>query len=98
MSVRSLGNRFFSFLLSVIYNQNISDSNNLLRGFSKEVFNKLNLREKGEGVMFEMTLKALKNKLKIDEFPTEENAIAIPRSRRNRFVSALHFALMLLRG
>ena len=98
LSVRSIGNRFFSFLLSMVFNRNISDSNNLYRGFRKDVFQQLNLHEKNEGIMFEMTIKALKNDIVIDEFPVVEKSINISHKRRNRFVSAFHFIWILLKN
>jgi len=98
LSYRSIGNRFFSFLLSILSTQNISDCNNLLRGFKKETFLSLNLKEKGEGIMFEMTTKSLKNNLKIEEIPTTEYKILIERKRRNRILSALHFIGILIKN
>jgi hypothetical protein len=96
LSYRSMGNRFFTFLLSVLYGRNISDCNNLFRGFKKKAFEGLKLKEKGESITFEMTLKALSSDLRFSESPTTERPTLAARSRRNRFLSALSFCWILL--
>ncbi|MGE0617032.1 MAG: DegT/DnrJ/EryC1/StrS family aminotransferase, partial [Bacteriovoracia bacterium] len=92
---RSVGNRFFSFLLSVLFNANVSDCNNLFRGFKKTAISKLNLHEGGENAMFEMTVKALQNGNQFSECPTLERKAIQARRRRNRVLSALSFARIL---
>ncbi len=91
LSYRSIGNRFFSFLISVIFSRNVTDSNNLFRGFKKTAFEALGLRERGESVMFEMTLLALESRLKFEECPTVERPAVTKAAKRNRFLSALSF-------
>lgn len=98
LSYRSLGNRFFSFLLSVLFSKNVSDCNNLFRGFKKSAFDRLSLRERGESMMFEMTVRALGANLKFFECPTTEKPALQASDRRNRFVSALSFLYILLRN
>ncbi len=95
LSYRSIGNRFFSFLISVIFSRNVTDSNNLFRGFKKTAFETLRLRERGESVMFEMTLLALDSRLKFEECPTVERPAVARGVKRNRFLSALSFFWIL---
>lgn len=95
LTYRSLGNRFFSFLLSVLYTRNVSDCNNLFRGFKRSAFERLDLQENGESITFEMTVKALKSDLKFFETPTTEKPVLASRTRRNRFLSALAFLWIL---
>lgn len=98
LTYRSLGNRFFSFLLSVLYTRNVTDCNNLFRGFKRSAFERLSLQENGEGITFEMTVKALKTDLKFFETPTTEKPVLAVRTRRNRFLSALAFLWILARN
>lgn len=98
LTYRSLGNRFFSFLLSVLYTRNVSDCNNLFRGFKRSAFNRLSLSENGESITFEMTVKAIKGEFKFFETPTTEKPVLAIRSRRNRFLSALSFLKILARN
>ncbi|MCX6126886.1 MAG: hypothetical protein NTV34_19350 [Proteobacteria bacterium] len=95
LSYRSIGNRFFSFMLSIIFSNNITDSNNLFRGFKKSVWSKLQLKQTGDSIMFEQTLQVLENKIPFSEFPTHERKSLSKRRRRNRFLSALEFLFIL---
>jgi len=95
LSYRSIGNRFFSFLLSIIFSKNVSDANNLFRGFKKSSIQQLDLKENGESIMFEMTVLALENNLTCGECPTIERPSLNPRSKRNRFISAISFCWLL---
>ncbi len=98
LTYRSLGNRFFSFLLSVMYTRTVTDCNNLFRGFKRSAFDRLALEENGESITFEMTVKALKTHLKFFETATTEKPVLAARSRRNRFFSALAFLWVLTRN
>ncbi len=95
LSYRSIGNRFFSFLISVIFSRNVTDSNNLFRGFKKTAFEALRLREHGESMMFEMTLLTLESRLKLEECPTVERPAVAKGVKRNRLLSALSFFWIL---
>jgi len=95
LSYRSIGNRFFSLLISIIFSRNVTDSNNLFRGFKKTAFEALRLRERGESVMFEMTLLALESQLEFKECPTVERPALTKAVKRNRFLSALSFFWMV---
>lgn len=95
LSYRSIGNRFFSFFLSVVTNRNVTDCNNLFRGFKKSAIEKLNLKQKGDGIMFEMTLNALGLGLKHIEVPTLERKSYIKSRKQQRMKSAIHFCWIM---
>ena len=95
---RSLGNRFFSFLLSVLYTRSVTDCNNLFRGFKRAAFDALSLKENGESIPFEMTAKALKGRVRFFETPTTERPVLVPRTKRNRIVSAFSLLWVLLKS
>ncbi|MCW8138767.1 MAG: DegT/DnrJ/EryC1/StrS family aminotransferase [Planctomycetota bacterium] len=95
-SYGSIGNRFFTFLLGVVFSRNVTDVNNLFRGFKKAAVARLPLAEEGESAMFEMTLQALAGSLRLAECPTVERRSLVPRKKRNRVLSALSFLWILL--
>lgn len=96
-SYGSSGNRFFTFLLGVVFSRNVTDVNNLFRGFKKASISSLPLAHTGESAMFEMTLRALDASLKLTECATvERRPIVRRRRRRNRILSAFSFMWLLL--
>lgn len=97
LSYRSIGNRFFAFLVGVIFSKNITDSNNLFRGFKKSALRKLQLKESGESSMFEMTVQALERGLKFVETPTVEKPELTSRRHRNRLLTGVWFFWILLK-
>ncbi len=94
-SYRSIGNRFFTFLLAVVSSRNVTDCNNMFRGFKKASYMRLRMSEQGEGAMFQMTLNALEMNQKVAEVPTIEKASRGDSNRRNRVLSAAHFCWIL---
>ncbi len=87
----SLGNRIFNLLLSVAFGRNISDCNNIFRGFKKRVFEKLDISETGDAVMFQMTLNAMSQGCQHDEVATQEQPSFVSVKKRNRIISGIHF-------
>ncbi len=70
--VRKLGNMFFVFLVNSLFNANYSDMCYGYRSFKKSVMKKLSLKEKGFGIETEISIKAVKNNLKVLEVPSIE--------------------------
>lgn len=97
VSYRSLGNRFFTFLLSIVYDKNVTDCNNTFRGFKKNKITSLGLSEEGDAVFFEMTLRGLANNLSLVEIPTIEKHSYIPVDKENRFFSAALFMFIMFK-
>jgi len=69
---RKLGNKFFVFLVNLIWKYNYSDLCYGYRAFKKNVWKKLNLKSKGFGIETEISIKAAKKKLKVLEVPSYE--------------------------
>ena len=65
-----LGNPVLSFLGRLFFKINIGDFHCGLRGFSKEAYNKMNLKTTGMEFASEMIVKSKLNGLKITEVPT----------------------------
>lgn len=64
-----LGNPVMTLILNVMYRTGISDVNCGMRGFTKEAFNKLDLKCGGMEFASEFVVKATKEKIKITEIP-----------------------------
>lgn len=95
-SYRSIGNRFFSFLLAVIYNRNITDCNNIFRGMTRSFYESADLGSNEGNAMFRMTVKALSLKTDLTEIPTIEHRGQFKRKKQNRLISAISFTFILL--
>ena len=64
-----VGNRFFNFLINSFFNGNVTDSQSGYRALNRKAIESLNLSSKGFEVETEMTIKALKQRLKVKEIP-----------------------------
>jgi len=70
--IRKIGNKFFVFLVNLLYHANYSDLCYGYRSFKRSAIKKLNLEEKGFGIETEISIKAIKEKLKVLEVPSFE--------------------------
>lgn len=68
-SHRYIGNPILSGMLRLFFGGNISDAHCGLRAFTKEAYQKMNLKTTGMEFASEMVIHALKKKLKITEIP-----------------------------
>jgi len=74
---RKWANNFFNFIANIFFRKNkqyITDSINGFRGITKNAFNKINPDGNGYTIEYQITIRALKNNMKIVEFPTHEYA------------------------
>ncbi len=72
---RKWANNAFNLMANVAFRKKgpyITDSINGYRAISKKVFEKIKPSSDGYTIEYEMTIKGLKNRLKIGEFPTHE--------------------------
>jgi len=69
---RAWANQLFTLLVNLIWNSHISDTINGYRAITKSAFNKLKLDGSGYTIEYQMTIRALKLKMKIAEIPTME--------------------------
>jgi glycosyltransferase involved in cell wall biosynthesis len=70
--IRVLGNKFFVFLVNLIFHANYTDMCYGYRSFRKGVLERLDLNEKGFGIEAEINIKAMKKGFKIVEVPSTE--------------------------
>lgn len=69
---RKLGNKFFVFLVNLIWKMNYSDLCYGYRSFRRSCIRKLNLKSEGFGIETEIAIKAAKRKLRVIEIPSYE--------------------------
>lgn len=69
---RKLGNKFFVFLVNLLWHMNYSDLCYGYRSFRRSCIKKLNLKSRGFGVETEISIKAAKKKLRVLEVPSYE--------------------------
>jgi glycosyltransferase involved in cell wall biosynthesis len=66
---RYIGNPLLTGMIKLFFRANLSDTQSGYRGFSKEVYKKMNLKTTGMEFASEMVVHALKKKMKIKEVP-----------------------------
>jgi len=69
---RKWANQFFSLTVRSLWGGNVTDTINGYRAIKKDSFKKLHLDAVGFAIEFQMTIRALKLKMKIAEIPTIE--------------------------
>lgn len=76
LPLRKWGNQLFTQLTNLIWNRHgapVTDTINGFRGIRREAFLNLKPRSRGYTIELELTIKALRSGMKIQEFPTIEN-------------------------
>jgi glycosyltransferase involved in cell wall biosynthesis len=82
---RKLGNKFFVFLVNLIWKMNYSDLCYGYRAFKKSCIRKLNLKSEGFGIEAEISIKAAKKKLKVIEIPSYEKPRKLGKGKLKTF-------------
>jgi glycosyltransferase involved in cell wall biosynthesis len=72
IKLRAWANQAFTLIMKIIWGGTVTDSINGYRAITKTAFNRLHLDATGFAIEFQMTMRALKLKLKIAEIPTKE--------------------------
>ena len=81
--VNKLGNGFFNLLINLCYNGAISDSQSGFRAMNRKAVETLSLSSKGFEIETEITVKALKKRLRILEVPITYRKRTGSRSKLN---------------
>lgn len=82
---RKLGNKFFIFLVNLIWDMHYSDLCYGYRSFRKSCVKKLGLKENGFGIETEIAIKAAKKKLRVLEVPSYEKGRASGEGKLRTF-------------
>lgn len=97
---RKWANQAFTFLANLFFRRKgpyITDSINGYRGITKELFQKLHVDVEGFAIEYQMTIRTLKLRAKIFEFPTIEGNRIGGKSTANAIPTGLKFLYYLLR-
>lgn len=97
LKFRAWANQAFTMIADIIWGGHLTDSINGYRAIRKSVFKKLNLDAKGFAIEYQMSIRALKLKLKITEIPTIEGARIGGQSTSYAISTGLRFVYFLLR-
>ncbi len=97
IKVRKFGNKFFTILANIAFKGKLTDSINGFRGINKSAFKKINPDAKGFGIEYQVSMRALKNKLKITEIPTTENERIGGKSTAGTFSTGWYFIRLLFK-
>ncbi|MCL5239693.1 MAG: glycosyltransferase family 2 protein [Candidatus Marsarchaeota archaeon] len=82
---RVFGNKFFVFLVNVLFHANYTDMCYGYRSFRKGVPARLGLSEKGFGIETEINIKAIKNGFRVIEVPSTEKKRAAGEGKLRTF-------------
>lgn len=70
--IRKFGNKFFTFLINLVWGTNVTDSTNGLRAIWRSAWDKLGIDSPYHEAEFQMTIRAGKLGMRIGEIPTVE--------------------------
>ncbi|MFC1626815.1 glycosyltransferase family 2 protein [Patescibacteria group bacterium] len=94
---RAWANQIFTLIVNMIWNGKLSDSINGYRAIRKSAYDTLRIDAKGFAVEFQMSIRALKQKMKIAEIPTIEGDRIGGQSTSTAIPTGLRFVGYLLR-
>lgn len=94
---RKFGNKFFVFLVNLIWKMNYSDLCYGYRSFKKNCIKKLDLRADGFGIETEINIKAAKRKLKVLEVPSFEKSRMHGSGKLNTFKDGFNILNTIIR-
>jgi len=72
--IRWLGNRFFTFMVNIVWRAGVTDSTNGLRAIRRHAWDRLAIDSPYHEAEFQMTIRAAKLGMKIGEIPTVEGS------------------------
>lgn len=97
IKLRAWANQTFTLLADLIWGGKLTDTINGYRAIEKSAFKRLNLDAKGFAIEYQMSIRALKLKLKIAEIPTIEGDRIGGQSTSYAIPTGLRFIYFLLR-
>jgi glycosyltransferase involved in cell wall biosynthesis len=93
---RKFGNKVFTLMANTLFGGKLSDSINGFRGIKKSAFLKLNPDGDGFDIEFQLSIRAMKRKMRILEFPTVEKERIGGRSTARSFKVGKRFIGLIL--
>jgi glycosyltransferase involved in cell wall biosynthesis len=97
IKLRKFGNKMFTFFANILFFGRLTDSINGFRGITKKAFSKIHPDAHGFGIEFQISIRALKKKMKIVEIPTFEKERIGGQSTAGTFKVGFYFIRLLFR-
>jgi len=94
---RSTGNRVFTLLANLLFYGNTTDALSQLRGIKRTSLKTLEMNEPGLGATYQMTIRAVRSGLRIQEIPTTEKARITGHESRKAWRSIFPLLGVLIR-
>lgn len=94
---RGWGNKFFTVLANLAFGGKMTDSINGFRGVNKKKVIDLHLDAQGFAIEYQMSMRAMKKKYKIKEFPTFEGDRIGGQSGAKTLQTGIYFVKIFLR-
>lgn len=95
--IRGIGNNFFTTIANLIWGGHLTDSINGFRAIKRNKFQQISPDAHGFGIEYQMSIRALKSKLNIKEFPTFEGDRIGGKSTAHAFATGWLFLKIILR-
>ncbi len=92
-----LGNKVITFIINFFYNGSYTDSYTCYKLIKTDVIKKLNLESKRFEIEAEISIKLIKNKINIVEFPISYNPRKIEEGKKIKFIDAIKAFLIVLK-
>lgn len=97
IKIRKFGNKIFTLFVNILFNGRLTDSINGFRGVTKKAFRKIQPDAFGFGIEYQISIRALKHKMKILEIPTIENKRIGGQSTAGTLSVGWYFVKLLVR-
>jgi glycosyltransferase involved in cell wall biosynthesis len=95
--IRGIGNKVFTTITNLIWKGHLTDSINGFRAIKRNKFQQINPDAHGFGIEYQMSIRALKSKLNIKEFPTYEGNRIGGESTAHTFATGWLFLKIVLK-
>ena len=94
---RGFGNRIFTLLANIIFGGNYTDTINGYRAIRKDKLERLHIDAQGFGIEYQISIRSMKLKYKVAEFPTYEGDRIGGKSTAGTFSTGFYVLYLLLR-
>jgi len=95
IKLRKFGNKMFTLFANILFHGRLTDSINGFRGIKRSAFKAINPNAKGFGIEFQVSIRAMKQKLKITEIATKEHERIGGKSTASTFKTGTYFIQIL---
>lgn len=94
---RGLGNRAYTLMANIFFGGNYTDTINGFRAIRKDKLERLHIDAQGFGIEFQISMRAMKLKYKVAEFPTYESDRIGGKSTAGTVRTGLYALYLLIR-